>query len=410
MSKVILKNAAVSPSTLSELSLHDYGCTDRGSSVLPECWFASDALCDIMIDNGTISAIGKSGTLPCSGAEEVDCAGLAALPGFIDLQVNGCGGVTFNDAPCVDTLMTMLRTNEKSGTATFLPTLVTCEDEKIVQALEAVRAFKKEFGPGASSRIPGIHLEGPFISLAKSGIHDQSHIRRLSDRFLKVLLEHKDDLALVTLSPDAAEKEHTEALHKAGVVVSIGHTAVEYEEASDYLPSGYTCATHLGNAMTRAKNARTPGALEAVLEANLYSGVIADGCHAHPGLVKIWHRLLGDRLFLVTDALAPAGCDEEMADFMFCGKKMNPRQGKFCADSAGTLGGSLLTMDKGIENLITLCGYTPCEAVAAATKVPAAVLASSGRTAAKDLGCLKQGAPAHIAICDRMMKVKKIIV
>ncbi len=314
------------------------------------------------------------------GREIVPHAMLSAemliVPSFTDLQVNGCGGVMFNSAPEVDTLQIMYETCLRSGTTTFLPTLVTSSRETMISALEAVRQFHRRHG---RRHLPGAHLEGPFISPAKSGIHDQKHIRHLDEATLELLLEYAPEIAMLTLSPEMATPEQMAALQEAGIILSLGHSACPYDTALPLLSRYFRCATHLYNAMTLIPNGRDPGMLCAASAAGLYAGIIADGFHVHPDLVRLAFRIFGSRLCLVTDALASAGAPADLGPFEFCGKTVYPRPEGYCSDENGTLAGSSLTMDQGVRILASKCGLTLEEALNAASAVPAEILGLTGQ-------------------------------
>ncbi len=331
-----------------------------------------------------------------SDTEVIDCTGLRIVPAFIDLQINGCGGVTFNDSPDLSTLEYMVSVNQKTGTAVFLPTLVTCQNEKIKNALESIRCFHRIYG---RHRIPGLHLEGPFISAEKSGIHNRSYIRSLDQQTFEMLMEYADELALITVSPEQLTIKQAEQLSGAGIKLSVGHSACSHETAMMYLKKYFTSATHLFNAMTTIINARTPGILCSASEAQLYAGIIADNRHVHPDLVRMAFRIFGRRLFLVTDALASAGAPAELKTFKFCGKDVYIREGGFCSDENGTLAGSSLTMNIGVKNLIRSCNLSDGDAFAMSSQIPAEVLGL------EKTGLLAAGYTADIAVIDDCFNV-----
>lgn len=330
----------------------------------------------------------------------IDTGDMLLAPAFIDLQINGCGGVTFTEEPTLEALESMVRTNHRSGTACHLPTLVTCSHETMTRALEAMREFHRLYGKEA---VPGIHLEGPFISDRKSGIHDRKHVRDLDDDTLKLLLDFRDEIALMTVSPERLTQKQMEALKEAGIRLSIGHSALDYHQARPALDAYFTAATHLYNAMTTVIDARTPGILAAAALSDLYGGIIADCRHVHPDLVRLARRMFGRKLFLVTDALASAGAGSDFRQFRFSGKTVYVRDEGYCSDESGTLAGSSLTMNQGVKNLVRHCGVELPDALAMASKIPAQVLGLSDR------GAIRPGMRADFAILDENFQVDETV-
>lgn len=356
----------------------------------------------LLIENGKIAEIYPTDSNQTAGddIETVDCSGLTIVPSFIDLQVNGCGGLTFNDDPCVSVLEHMLSVNHKTGTAVFLPTLVTCSDGLILKALKSIRRFHEIHGKHS---IPGLHIEGPFISLEKSGIHDRRYVRALDQSTFETILEYAGELALMTVSPEQLTESQAEKLSKAGIRLSVGHSACSHELALKYLRKYFTSATHLYNAMTSVVNARTPGILCSAAEAELYAGIIADNRHVHPDLVRMAFKIFGRKLYLVTDALASAGADPDFKTFKFCGKDVYIREGGFCSDENGTLAGSSLTMNAGVRNLVRTCRIPEKNAFAMASEIPAEVIGLA------ETGKLCPGCSADIAILDENYEIIRTI-
>lgn len=295
-------------------------------------------------------------------------------PSFIDLQVNGYGGISLDHDVGVtaEKLEHISRSLKDSGCAVFVPTLITSPYERLKSSLEETSAFMRSH-PGA---VPGLHIEGPFISMAKKGIHNESYIRKLEGRDLELLLSHADAVAYVTLDPEAITEDNLRLLTSAGIKVSLGHTSADYDTACRFIANGATLGTHLYNAMTMAGNGRTPKAAEAILNSDsVYCGVIGDGIHVHYGLVRLAHKMLGDRFVLVTDCLAAAGTDPHVfKEFIFAEKKIFNDPEKGCIDAGGTLGGSRLTMAEGVRNLILHAGFSVDDAVFAAAVAPARAL------------------------------------
>ncbi|MGL5001193.1 MAG: N-acetylglucosamine-6-phosphate deacetylase [Cetobacterium sp.] len=318
-------------------------------------------------------------------------------PGFIDLQLNGCGGVLFNDDISLETLEIMHRTNLKYGCTSFTPTLITTGDENIEKALNLLKSIenKGEYG------VLGLHIEGPYISVQKKGIHNSKFIRKADEAMVdKIVAAGKDNVKIVTLAPENTDKKIISKLSNAGINVAVGHSNATFEEVKEKEVFGITLATHLYNAMT-SFNHREPGVVGAIFDGDIKAGVIADGFHCHYSAIKSAIKIMGERLFLVTDAAAPVGTDMEY--FYFEGNKVYYKDGK-CFGEDGTLGGSALTMDAGVRNLVKFCDITLEEAIRMATLYPAKAIKIDD-----EYGKISPGYFADIVILDKHLKLKKVI-
>ncbi|PHX07680.1 N-acetylglucosamine-6-phosphate deacetylase [Vibrio splendidus] len=359
----------------------------------------SDVLTDhaVVIENELIKKVCPISELP-EGIEVRDLNGANLSPGFIDLQLNGCGGVMLNDEITADTMQIMHKANLKSGCTSFLPTLITSSDEDMHAVITAAREYHNQY----QNQSLGLHLEGPYLNVAKKGIHSVDHIRKSDSEMIELICENNDLVAKVTLAPELNDPEHIERLRKAGVVVSIGHTNATYAEARQGFESGITFATHLFNAMTPMVG-REPGVVGAIYDTpEVYAGIIADGFHVDYANIRIAHKIKGEKLVLVTDATAPAGADMEY--FIFVGKKVYYRDGK-CVDENGTLGGSALTMIEAVQNTVEHAGIALDEALRMATLYPATAIGVESK-----LGRIKKGMVANLAVFDRDFNVKATVV
>ncbi|WP_172379880.1 N-acetylglucosamine-6-phosphate deacetylase [Vibrio sp. Vb339] len=359
----------------------------------------SDVLTDhaVVIENELIKKVCPISELP-EGIEVRDLDGANLSPGFIDLQLNGCGGVMLNDEITAETMQIMHKANLKSGCTSFLPTLITSSDEDMRAVIAAAREYHNQY----QNQSLGLHLEGPYLNVAKKGIHSVDHIRKSDNEMIELICENRDLVAKVTLAPELNDPEHIERLHKAGVVVSIGHTNATYSEARQGFESGITFATHLFNAMTPMVG-REPGVVGAIYDTpEVYAGIIADGFHVDYANIRIAHKIKGEKLVLVTDATAPAGADMEY--FIFVGKKVYYRDGK-CVDENGTLGGSALTMIEAVQNTVEHAGIALDEVLRMATLYPATAIGVESK-----LGRIKKGMVANLAVFDRDFNVKATVV
>ncbi|ANN27252.1 N-acetylglucosamine-6-phosphate deacetylase [Vibrio vulnificus] len=359
----------------------------------------SDVLSEhaLIIENDLIQSIVPAADLP-SGIEVKDLAGANVSPGFIDLQLNGCGGVMLNDEITAETMQIMHKANLKSGCTSFLPTLITSSDEDMRAAISAAREYHAQY----QNQSLGLHLEGPYLNVMKKGIHSVDYIRPSDTSMVDFICENADVVAKVTLAPELNDPEHIEKLRNAGIVVSIGHTNATYAEARKGFEAGITFATHLFNAMTPMVG-REPGVVGAIYDTpDVYAGIIADGFHVDYANIRIAHKIKGEKLVLVTDATAPAGAN--MDYFIFVGKKVYYRDGK-CVDENGTLGGSALTMIEAVQNTVEHVGIALDEALRMATLYPAKAIGVDAQ-----LGRIKKGYIANLTVFDRDFNVKATVV
>lgn len=349
----------------------------------------------VVIDQGHILALLPETEL-APAIQRVDLQGAYLVPGFIDLQVNGCGGVMFNSAPTAATLHHMSETNLRAGTTSFLPTFITDSDEKILQALAATRTAQAEH----PNQVLGMHLEGPYTNVARKGIHPEQYIRQPSDAMVHTLCDYADALKIITAAPEMNRPEHIRQWVDAGITVSLGHSAATYEQAMAGFAAGMTMATHLYNAMSPTTNGRTPGIVGAVYDhPTAFAGIVGDGIHVHWANVRLAKKALGNRLCLVTDATAAALPPEGFTQFNFCGAEVFVQDGR-CVDAHGTIGGSALTMIEGVQRLIEHAGIALDEAIRMATLYPAQAIGLSHH-----LGTIRAGSIANLAVLDHDLAV-----
>ncbi|MGK9172281.1 N-acetylglucosamine-6-phosphate deacetylase [Yokenella regensburgei] len=354
----------------------------------------------LIVANGLIERVCPLAELP-SDIEQRSLHNAILAPGFIDVQLNGCGGVQFNDtadAVSVKTLEIMQRTNEKSGCTSFLPTLITSSDELMKQGVQVMR----EYLAAHPNQALGLHLEGPWLNIIKKGTHNPEYVRKPDAELVDFLCKNADVITKVTLAPEMVGAEVIGKLAAAGIVVSAGHSNATLKEAKAGFRAGITFATHLFNAMPYITG-REPGLAGAILDdADVYCGIIADGLHVDYVNIRTAKRLKGDKLCLVTDATAPAGATIDQ--FIFAGKTIYYRNG-LCVDENGTLSGSALTMIEGIYNLVEHVGIALDEALRMATLYPARAIG-----VADSLGSIAAGKVANLTAFTRDYKIIKTIV
>jgi len=325
-----------------------------------------------------------------AGAKISDLGGALLLPGFIDVQVNGGGGRLFNDDPSVETIACIAAAHRSFGTTGLLPTLISDDLSVVERGIRAVDHAIEVGVPG----VLGIHIEGPFLSPKRNGIHLTEKLQPLTDEFLALLASARNGRTMVTLAPECASPQQISWLNRAGVRVSLGHSDAEYAVARAALDAGATGFTHLFNAMSQLAN-RAPGMVGAALESETaYAGIIVDGQHLHPATVRIALRATGpDRLMLVSDAMPTVGSD--IKSFELQGRKILLQEDRL-TDEAGTLAGSVLTMARAVRTLMEQTGVSLQRAVAMATRVPAAFLGLD-----HELGTIAPGMRANLIALDR---------
>jgi len=311
------------------------------------------------------------------------------LPGFIDVQVNGGGGVLFNDTPTVDAIARIGDAHRAFGTTSFLPTLIS-DDLDVVDT--AMRAVEQAIGEGVPG-VVGIHLEGPFLSDARKGTHDASKFRRMDDRAIRLLSSLALGRTLVTLAPEQGSPEDIRRLVEAGVVVAAGHSDADYATTKAAFAAGITGVTHLYNAMSPLGH-RAPGVVGATLEdQQVYAGVIIDGRHVDPVALRIaMNARPRDRFLIVTDAMPTVGSATKT--FVLQGKTIRVEDG-VCLGPDGTLAGSDLDMATAFRNAVNMVGVTIAEAAVMAAGAPAAFMGLADR------GVLKPGMRADLVWLDR---------
>jgi N-acetylglucosamine-6-phosphate deacetylase len=311
-------------------------------------------------------------------AHQHDLHGAMLVPGFIDAQVNGGGGVLFNEAPTVETLRRIGAAHRRFGTTGFLPTLISDRVEVMRAALAAVEQALAEGMPG----VLGIHLEGPYLAPARKGVHDPKYFHAPGSDELALLCAPHRGVRLLTLAPDQVPLASIGALAGAGLIVCAGHTAADYETIRAALAAGVRGFTHLFNAMTPF-GSREPGVVGAALEdADSWCGIIVDGHHVHPASLRVAIAAKPrGKMLLVTDAMPPVGADRP--DYVLNGETIVVRDG-ICQTAQGVLAGSALDMASAVRNAVQLLGLPLEEAVRMASTYPAEFLGlreSHGRIA-----------------------------
>lgn len=328
------------------------------------------------------------------GRQKLDVRGRRVVPGFVDLQCNGAGGIDLTAEP--ERLWEVAAMLPRWGVTAWLPTIVTAP-EQVRKRARATLAAGPPPEPAASTARPraeplGLHFEGPFLAPARRGAHVAEHLQPPS---LAAVEDWSRDsgVALVTLAPELPDAlDVVRTLVDRGVVVSAGHSEATVEEARVAVDAGVRSITHLFNAMSGTHH-REPGlATAALTDHRLTVGLIADGVHVHPRAIDLAARLLGDRLVLVTDAMAALGARPGRVAL---GDAEARTDGAAVRLADGTLAGSVLAMDRAVANLQLFAGWRTAAAVAAASTVPARLLGVEG-----ERGVIAPGALADLVVLD----------
>lgn len=347
----------------------------------------------VLVENGVIAGVVDAREVPAHAARR-DLDGGLLVPGYIDTQVNGGGGVLFNDQPTVEAIAAIGAAHRPFGTTGFLPTLISDDLAVVDQAMRATEAAIEQGVPG----VLGIHIEGPFLNPKRKGIHDEGKFRVIDDEALALLTSLKVGKTLVTLAPERTTPEMIQRLADAGVIVAAGHTNAHYKTMRQALDHGLTGFTHLFNAMSPLTS-REPGAVGAALESlTAWCGLIVDGRHVDPVTLKLALRTRPlDRFMLVTDAMPTVGMADKSFDLQ--GRHIRVVDG-VCVDDKGTLAGSDLDMATAVRNAVAMLNLPLEDAVMMAAAAPAAFL---GQDTVR--GRIAKGQAADLCLLDNQLNV-----
>jgi N-acetylglucosamine-6-phosphate deacetylase len=339
----------------------------------------------LLLSGARIEALADPEDLRCKEALVVDLHGHLLLPGFIDVQVNGGGGVLFNDDPSPGSIRAIGAAHRRFGTTGFLPTLIA-----------AVQASLDAAMPG----VLGIHIEGPFLNWSRRGVHDSKHLRLLDESSVALLSRLRGGRTVLTLAPEMTTPEIVAKLVGSGILVSAGHSDASYAETASAIAQGLRGFTHLFNAMGRLEP-REPGIVGAALyDENTWCGIIVDGHHVDPIMLQLALRCKRhDRFMLVTDAMPAVGSAEP--SFILQGRTIRVVDG-ICRDENGTLAGTALDMAAAVRNAVSMLGIDVAEAARMASEYPAEFLGLG-----HELGRIAPGYRANLVLLDDDFNVQK---
>ena len=357
----------------------------------------------LLVEDGRIREIGEGKPpLVRRASETLDAGGKLVLPGFMDIHANGGGGsITLEGT--LEAIRSIARAHAKFGTTAMLPAVISIDDATLRKAVSAIAEASDTATGGAD--ILGVHLEGPFLSPARRGIHQKEFLRSPSTEYFDEIYElAKGKLRIIALAPelDGAMNltKHASAL---GVIASLAHSDADYQQTLEAIESGLRLCDHIFNAMPPLMH-RAPGPVGAFLTSrDTYVEMIADGFHVHPAVMDMVIRTKGtDRVILVTDAMPPAGTS--MTSFSMLGTRFDVK-GNSCFALDGRLAGTALTMNKAVKLIVDSTSTSLVDALKLASLNPARLLGIDGTK-----GSLEVGKDADIVVADPDLNVRATVV
>jgi len=342
----------------------------------------------VLISGSQIIDVISDTTIP-QDADKIDLQGEYLAPGFIDLQIYGSGGLLFAGTPSVEALERLENDLLNQGTIGVFATIGTNTNEIVEKGIEAAKAFRKK----ARGAFWGLHLEGPYLNPAKKGAHPEKFIKKATLAEVKGWVEQADgEIKMITIAPELQDQEVIDYLHNAGIIISSGHSNATYAEGKAFLNKPIPAVTHLFNAMPQMHH-REPGYIPAIFEEKPYTSIVADGNHVDWPMIRLAKRELGDKLFLITDAVTSTN-EGAYQHRLVDDKYVMPD---------GTLSGSSLTMLKAVENCVKKVGIDLAEAVNMASLYPAQLAKQAKK------GKVEKGFDADLVIFNADFEVKDTI-
>lgn len=321
--------------------------------------------------------------------QDLDLNGMILAPGLMDIQIYGAKGKLFNNTQDLETLKAIHEHNLEGGTTRFLVTLSTSSLETIFKAIDTIREALNLKLPG----LLGLHLEGPFINPEKRGAHFEKWVIKPHLPILKEIMEYGQGvIKMMTIAPEMFDDETLHYLVETGILLSAGHSNASYAEAIHGFRSGIRTVTHLYNAMSPL-GSREPGLVGASLDLAPFASIIPDGIHVSFPSIRIAKRIMGNRLFLISDSVT----ETHHGPYLF-------NKGAGCyMDDKGTLSGSAIHLLEGVENCVRKVGISLAEALRMASTYPAKVMSQEPIT-----GTLHPGGLADFIIFNSNYKVQQV--
>lgn len=337
----------------------------------------------ILISGNKITNVVDAAAIPAE-AENKDLNGAYVAPGLIDLQIYGSGGKLFAGKPEVAALQKMEDDLLNQGTTGFFATIGTNTNDIVEAGIAAAKAYRAN----ARGNFWGIHLEGPYLNPAKKGAHPEKYIKKATLAEVKRWVEQADGfITMITIAPELQDQEVIDYLHAQGIIISSGHSNATYEQGKAFLNKPIPAVTHLFNAMPQMHH-REPGYIPAIFEERPYTSIVADGNHVDWPMIRLAKRELGDKLFLITDAVTAATE----------GAYQHRLEGDKYVMPDGTLSGSSLTMLKAVQNCVQKVGIALAEAVNMASLYPAQLASKSAK------GKIEAGFDADLIVFNKQFE------
>lgn len=351
----------------------------------------------LLLQDDKIKAVLPQNQLPAD-CQLLDLEGHDLTAGFVDVQLYGGGTSFFVQDLSLDSLQNMVETHLQDGTTSLMPTLYSTTQARILRAIDTT----KQWLAAGKSGVLGLHIEGPYLNFAKRGAHNAAVVRPpVRDELEEIIAQSKGLRTMMTIAPEVWPADLLQLLKNSHLLVSMGHTNATYRQAKGYFEDGITLATHLYNAM-RPFESREPGVVGAIFDApNVHASIIADGFHCDFAAVRMAKKLLGERLFLISDATF---AKYTQTRFTFEGFSANYDGKKFVNDD-GNLAGSAITLLKAVQNCVLHVGIPKDEAFRMAATYPAQILGLGNQ-----LGQIKAGYQADLVVLDEALTLKKVFV
>lgn len=357
----------------------------NGNIATPNGWLKDHT---ILTEYGEVKAIVPNAEAP---ADAVDLNGHYIAPAFIDMQIYGGNGQLFSLYPSVHSLAAVYEYSKSGGAAYFMATIPTSSPELMSEAMQAVKDYWAQGGQG----LLGLHLEGPFMNPVKKGAHIEGFIKSPTTEDIDWILdEGRDVVKIMTLAPERCDPALVKRMMDAGIIISAGHSNATYGEAYAAFEYGIPAATHLFNAMSPFQH-REPGVVGAIYDhPRVLASVVADGVHVDFNAIRISKKILGDRLFLITDAVE----ENTRGTYQYL------RRGDRFVTENDVLAGSCLTMLQAVKNCVEKVGIELSEALKMASEYPARLLKRE-----TPLGVIAPGYEAAFVVLDEALELKQLI-
>lgn len=356
-----------------------------------------------------VAPIPVDGLVVEEGEDVVDLQGDYLVPGFVDLQLYGGAETFLNESPTADTVRHILDTHRSAGTTSVVPTLYSTSHDVILRAIEAVREVQAEEPFG----VLGLHVEGPYINPVKRGAHSANYVRQPDEDELDELFDKGEGvIKIITIATEVFDEMqllHIQTYKPEGCLLSLGHSNATYEEATSAFTAGIPLATHLFNAM-RGFESREPGVVGAVFDhPTVRASLIADSFHCDPVAIRVAHKQLGDRLFLISDATFaspgnPAGprASLDFEDFIIRYEQVEPGLGRY-TNQEGKLAGSSITLLDAVKVCVEKARLPLMDVLRMASTTPAEIIGMGHQ-----LGKIAPGYMANLVQIDANLGIKGV--